>query len=167
MNRQITTFYVGQTLLGLDIMLVKEIYRYKTSTLIPSAPGEFIGLMNLRGKVITIIDLNRCLNRPDREIPDNSMLLILKTDTEIQRFIEEEALSDTKLGEDIVAFMIDKVDTVLDIKDDDVLRAPPNLESVEKEFIEGVIKKNDELVILLDIDSLISRIENLVGRQVT
>ena len=63
MARQIATFVLGKTLLGLDILLVKEVYRSVSITPIPDAPEHIRGLMNLRGRVVTVMDLNTCLGR--------------------------------------------------------------------------------------------------------
>jgi len=159
MSRQITIFKVGETLLGLDILTVKEIHRHMELTPIPGAPKHLSGLMNLRGRVVTVVELSVCLHldENDRE----KILLILKTDSEIRQYQQQGLLSDLTLGEDIVGFLIDSMEDVLDIEDEDILPTPPNIGSVDRQLIQGVIKLEKELVLILDINTLLERIIEL------
>ncbi|CAN2040313.1 purine-binding chemotaxis protein CheW [Candidatus Magnetomoraceae bacterium gMMP-15] len=158
MNRQIATFFLGDTLLGVDILLVKEIYRQMTITPVPDSPEHLCGLMNLRGRVVTVVDLNACLNRPPTEDIEKSRLLILKTDSEILKYQQDGQIGDITLGNDIVGFIIDGMDNVLTVKDQEILAPPSNLNTVEESLIEGVIKLGTQLVILLDINAILDRI---------
>jgi purine-binding chemotaxis protein CheW len=155
MTRQIATFVLGETLLGVDILLVKEIYRQKTFSPIPDAPAELRGLMNLRGRVVTVIDLNVQLNRPPSEITDETRLLIFKTQAEIEGYIEAGRLPEITLGEDIVGFLIDRMDDVLTASAGDVLPPPPNVVDIDETLIDGVVKKGNQLVILLDVAAVL------------
>ena len=100
MSRQITTFLLGETRIGIDILLVKEVYRHMSITPIPDSPRELKGLMNLRGRVVTVIDLNVCLNRPSTKNIETSRLLVLKTDEEIDKYKTTGFLEDISLGDD-------------------------------------------------------------------
>ncbi len=160
MGRRIATFYTGDILIGLDILLVKEIFRYKSLTPIPGGSDKFLGIMNLRGKIVTVIDLNKSLNRPDTEKKDGGFLLILKTDYELQKYFDDGAMKEISVGDDIVSFVIDKMDNVLDVEDEDIIPPPPNLDSIEKKFIDAVIKIDNELVILLNINVLLQLLES-------
>ena len=154
MNRQIATFILGQTLLGLDILLVKEVYRHMSISPIPDAPDHLRGLMNLRGRVVTIIDLNVCLNRPASSDIQGCRLLILKTQEEIRQY-KQKYLESVYLGEDIVGFLIDRMDDVFTVNQDDILPPPPNIVEINEALIEGVIKQGNRLVILLDVTALL------------
>ncbi len=160
MNRQITTFTVGGALLGLDILLVKEVYRHMELTPVPNAPEHMSGLMNLRGRVVTVVDLRACLNMGE-QADENTILLIMKTESEIQQYVLEGTLEDISLGEDIVGFLINNMEEVLTIDDNDIVPVPPNLETVDRQLLEGVIKLDDRLVLLLDISALLDKILNL------
>lgn len=158
MNRQITTFNLGATRIGIDILLVKEVYRHMSITPIPDSPPQLKGLMNLRGRVVTVIDLNVCLNRPSTENIDTSRLLVLKTDEEIEKYKTGGFLENVVLGDDIVGLLIDQMDDVINIEDSDIFPAPPNLDDVEEILIEGVIKQEGQLIIILDVNALLEKI---------
>ncbi len=160
MNRQITTFKVADTLLGLDILIVKEVYRHMEVTAIPDAPPHMSGLMNLRGRVVTVINLGVCLNLESTE-KDDLKLLIMKTNAEIHQYQQKGLLPDVSLGDDIVGFLIDNMDDVLTVEDDEILTTPPNLDNVDRQLIEGVIKLESGLVLILDINAILDRILSL------
>jgi purine-binding chemotaxis protein CheW len=167
-SRQIATFLVGDTLLGLDILLVKEVHRHLTLTPVPGAPNHLSGLMNLRGRVVTVIDLGVCLQLPDSESSERK-LLILKTDAEIAPYQMKGNLEKAQLGEDIVGFLIDRMEEVLTVEDSEVLPSPPNLAVMERKLIDGVVKQKNRLVILLDVTAVLSRVMTVatVGESVT
>jgi len=159
MSRQIATFVLGETLLGVDILLVKEVYRHATLSPIPSAPKYLRGLMNLRGRVVTVIDLNVCLNRSEICDPEKGRLLIMKTQEEIAGY-KEGYLAGVRLGEDIVGFLIDRMDDVLTVSDEDILPPPPNIVDIDEGLIEGVIRQGEHLVILLRVTAVLDVVMN-------
>jgi len=165
MSRQIATFILGETLLGIDILLVKEVYRQISITPIPDAPDHLRGLINLRGRVVTVIDLNACLNRPKTDNIEKCRLLILKTDDEIIHYQQGGKIGEVTLGEDIVGFLINSMDNVVTVEEDEIIPAPSNLESVEETLIEGVIKLGDRLVILLDVNAILDRVMNVMKKE--
>lgn len=157
MSRQIATFMVGGTLLGLDILLVKEVHRHLTLTPVPGAPDHLSGLMNLRGRVVTVIDLGVCLDlQGDRN--GERKLLILKTDSEIVPYQIKGMLENAQLGEDIVGFLIDRMEEVLTVEDNEILPAPPNLKVLERKLIDGVVKLKNRLVILFDVTAVLENV---------
>ena len=158
MSRQIATFVLDQTVFGLDILLAKEVYKHTNISPVPEAPSQILGLMNLRGKVVTLIDLNICLNRTKTKDNEDSRLLILKTNSEILPYREEKHLADVDLGDDITGILIDRMDDVLSVEAEDILPPPPNLENIDEKLIDGVIKKNKHLVILLNVTAVINQV---------
>lgn len=159
MTRQIATFVLGDTLLGVNILLVKEVYRHMSVSPIPDAPPHLSGLMNLRGRVVTVIDLNVCLSRPRTGSTEGGRLLILKTQEEITGYKNKGLLEDdVYLGEDIVGFLIDRMDDVLTVEYEDILPPPPNLVEIDEELVEGVIRHADRLVILLHITAVLDMV---------
>ncbi len=163
MTQQIATFILGDTLLGVDILLVKEIYRQMSFSRIPDAPEHFLGLMNLRGRVVTVIDLNVCLNRPAASCTGDSRLLILKTQEEMMKSKIQTDLENVSLGEDIVGFLIDRMDDVITIEDKEILPPPSNLVEVEEELVQGVIKQGEWLVILLNVTAVLERVMSVTN----
>jgi len=162
MARQIATFLLGETLFGVDILLVKEIYRHKAISPIPGAPPHLCGLMNLRGRIVTVIDLGVCLNRPATDNIEACRLLIFKTQSEIRDYAHEDFLKDVYLGEDIVGFLINRMDDVLTVENKDILPTPPNLADVDEDLIKGVIRQGKQLVILLDLPAVLESVMSAV-----
>lgn len=158
MTKQIATFRLGETVLGIDILLVKEVYRHMVISQIPDTPPHIRGLMNLRGRVVTVIDLNVCLNRPPIDSIEDSRLLILKTREEITDSDLENAT-----GDDIIGFLIDRMDDVITISNDEVFPTPPNVVTIQEEFIQGVIKRDDQLVLLLNVSAILDHVMGNVG----
>ncbi len=158
MSRQIATFNLGNSRLGIDILLIKEVYRQMSITPIPDAPAHLKGLVNLRGRVVTVIDLNVCLNRTPSYNIDTSRLLVLKTDDEIEKYKKCGAVGDISLGNDIVGLLIDQMDDVITIENFDILPAPSNIDAAEESLIEGVIKKGEQLIIILDVNAILQKI---------
>ena len=158
MHRQITTFMLGNTRIGIDILLVREVYRHMSVTPVPDSPPHLNGLMNLRGRVVTVIDLNVCLSRPAAEDIESNRLLVMKTDKEIEKYKSEGLLKDVSIGDDMVGFLIDQMDDVVSIEDSEIFPAPSHLDEVEEALIEGVIKQGEELIILLDVTALLEKV---------
>ena len=162
MARQIATFLLGDTLFGTDILLVREVYRYKDTSRIPGAPPHLRGLMNLRGRVVTVIDLGVCLNRPPKSDRDQSQMLIFKIRQEIENL---QDFKDISLGDDIVGFLIDRMDEVLMVGDEEILPAPPNIADMEESLIDGIIRREHRLVILLNIPAILDQVMAAVAKE--
>ncbi len=165
MARQIATFLLGDTLFGTDILLIREVYRYKDTSRIPGAPPHLHGLMNLRGRVVTVIDLGVCLNRPLKTDNQQSQLLIFKVRQEIADHRFQEYFKDISPGDDIVGFLIDRMDEVLSVEDDEILPTPPNIADVEESLIDGIIRRDHRLVILLNIPAILEQVMASVAKE--
>jgi purine-binding chemotaxis protein CheW len=134
------SFHVGGEEFGLDILRVQEIIRVQQLTRVPNSPDFVEGVINLRGKVIPVIALRKRFG-----------LQILAQDKQTRIVVVE--VKGTVLG-----FMVDSVSEVLRIPADTV-EPPPRLGKVEREYVSGVGKLNDRLLILLDVDRLMSESE--------
>ena len=137
---QIVSVKVGNEEFGLDILRVQEIIRVQQLTRVPNSPDFVEGVINLRGKVIPVIALRKRFG-----------LEILAQDKQTRIVVVE--VKGTVLG-----FMVDSVSEVLRIPADTV-EPPPRLGKVEREYVSGVGKLNDRLLILLDVDRLMSESE--------
>jgi len=158
MSRQIATFILGSTCLGVDILLIKEVYRHMSITPVPASSSHIRGLMNLRGRVVTVIDLAVCLGRSASDHVEDNRLLVLKTNEEISKYQARGKLTDTDLGDDIVGLLIDRMDDVIEAQDSDIVPAPSNLAEVDNDLIRGVIKQKEALIIILNIPMLLEKI---------
>ena len=133
-QHQYCTFYVDGHYFGLDVLKVQEIIRYQEMTRVPLAPPVVRGLINLRGQIVTAIDLRRRLEleaRHDDQLPVN---VIVRTD------------------DGAVSLLVDKIGDVLDVEESLFEPPPETLRGTPRELIRGAYKLNDRLMLLLDID---------------
>ena len=136
---QLVTFSTGDEEFGVDILKVQEIILPMAITKVPKAPEFVEGVINLRGKVIPVIDLRRRFG------------LKSKTQDKYTRIIVIE------INQMIVGFVVDSISEVLRIPANTVEPPPPVVAGLESEYISGVGKLEDRLLILLDLDRLLSR----------
>jgi purine-binding chemotaxis protein CheW len=134
---QLVGFHVGGEEYGLDILRVQEIIRLQHLTRVPNSPDAMDGVMNLRGKIIPVIALRKRFGL-EPVAPDKQTRIVV---VEIQG---------TVLG-----FIVDSVSEVLRIPADTV-EPPPLLDKDKQEYVSGVGKLDERLLILLDVDRLMS-----------
>lgn len=135
---QLVTFRLGGEEFGVDILKVQEINRSMEITKVPRAPEFVEGVINLRGRVIPIIDLRKRFRKSFKSHDQNTRIIVF----EIRSMI--------------VGFVVDSVSEVLRIKADTVEQAPPVVAGVESEYIKGIGKLDNRLLILLDLNKIIS-----------
>ncbi len=135
---QLVTFRLSSEEFGVDILKVQEIIRTMEITKVPRAPHFVEGVINLRGRVIPIIDLRRRFGKGSKPHDQNTRIIVF----EIRNMI--------------VGFVVDSVSEVLRIKTDTVEQAPPVVAGVESEYIKGIGKLENRLLILLDLNKIIS-----------
>jgi len=134
---QLVSFNLGDEEFGIDILKVQEINRMLTVTRVPNAPPFVDGVINLRGKVIPIIDLRGRFSMDRKEHDKNTRIVVVE------------------LGGKVVGFIVDAVKEVLRIPRQ-VTEAPPSIvASVDEEYITGVAKLEDRLLILLDLEKVV------------
>ena len=135
---QLVTFSIGEEEFGVDILKVQEIIRTMEITKVPRAQDFVEGVINLRGKVIPIIDLRRRFGFTSKEHDKHTRIIVIE------------------INNMIVGFVVDSVSEVLRIPAATVEPPPPVVAGVESEYISGVGKLEDRLLILLDLDKLLS-----------
>ncbi|TVM15859.1 chemotaxis protein CheW [Oceanidesulfovibrio indonesiensis] len=135
---QLVTFSIGEEEFGVDILKVQEIIRTMEITKVPRAPHFVEGVINLRGKVIPIIDLRKRFGLSSREHDKHTRIIVIE------------------INNMIVGFVVDSVSEVLRIPASTVEPPPPVVAGLESEYISGVGKLEDRLLILLDLDRLLS-----------
>jgi purine-binding chemotaxis protein CheW len=145
---QLVTFSIGEEEFGVDILRVQEIIRMMDITKVPKAPDFVEGVINLRGNVIPIIDLRKRFGMEARERDKHTRTIVIE------------------INNMIVGFIVDAVSEVLRIPSDTVEPPPPVVAGLESEYISGVGKLEDRLLILLDLDRLLSSEEVNVLAQV-
>jgi purine-binding chemotaxis protein CheW len=139
---QFVTFHLGGQKYAIDILKVQEINNLKDITPIPNAPAYMEGAINLRGKVIPVLNLRRRLHMQDQPLTELSKIII----------IDIKGL--------ILGMVVDSVSDVLRIQREVVEAAPPVATgSIRSELIKGIAKLSDMLVIILDLDELMDSSE--------
>jgi purine-binding chemotaxis protein CheW len=135
---QLVTFSIGEEEFGVDILKVQEIIRTMEITKVPRAQDFVEGVINLRGKVIPIIDLRRRFGLDSKTHDKHTRIIVIE------------------INNMIVGFVVDSVSEVLRIPASTVEPPPPVVAGLESEYISGVGKLHDRLLILLDLDKLLS-----------
>jgi purine-binding chemotaxis protein CheW len=135
---QLVTFSIGEEEFGVDILKVQEIIRTMEITKVPRAPEFVEGVINLRGKVIPIVDLRKRFGLETRDHDKHTRIIVIE------------------INQMIVGFVVDSVSEVLRIPANTVEPPPPVVSGLESEYISGVGKLQDRLLILLDLNRLLS-----------
>jgi len=134
---QLVSFTIGQEEFGLNIQRIQEINRVVEITRVPNSPEFVIGVINLRGKVIPIIDLRRRFGFPPKESDKNTRIIVVELDNMV------------------VGFIVDAVREVIRIPKSITEPPPPIIAGIGSEYIISVAKMENRLLILLDIERLL------------
>ena len=138
MDNQIVVFELGSEDFGVDIAVVESIIKMQPITRMPHSPTFVEGVTNLRGKVLPVIDLRRRFGLESRAADKNSRIIVIN-------------VNGTEIG-----MTVDGVSEVLTIPEEAVEPTPPLTVTVDSTFITGIAKLDGRLVILLDLDQVLS-----------
>lgn len=131
---QVCTFFVDQQMFGVDVKSVQEVIRYQEMTDVPLAPDSVVGLINLRGQIVTAIDLRRRLGvsaRPADQLPMN---IVIRND------------------EGAISLLVDHIGDVQEIDEENFEAPPETLRGEAGELIRGAYKMKDRLLLILDTE---------------
>jgi purine-binding chemotaxis protein CheW len=140
-EQQLVVFQLGAELFGVEIAHVHEIIRMQTVTRVPRAPSFVEGVINLRGKVIPVVDLRRRFGLPAAEHTRTSRIVVVD------------------LSDQVVGIVVDGVSEVLRVSASVVEPPSPVVTGVDSEYVQGIAKLPDRLVIMLDLDRVLARAE--------
>ena len=135
-SMQLISFMLGEETYGIEITKIREIIRVGQITQIPETPGYIKGLINLRSTVIPVIDLRTRFGLPEGELTDESRIMVLN------------------VSERMIGIVVDAVSEVLRITGDQISEAPPTVASQGNEYMIGLVRLEEQLLILLDVDKL-------------
>jgi len=136
---QWATFRVKQELFGIDVMQVKEVLRIVDITPVPGADNSILGIINVRGNVVTVIDTRRLFILPEVDYNDDTRIIVVE-------------LND----KEVIGLVVDSVDEVINLPQNRVDRAPSlNSDESTKRFVQGVCYHNNILIILLDLTKML------------
>ncbi len=134
---QLVSFNIGSEEFGVDILKVQEINRMVEITRVPQAPPYVEGVINLRGKVIPIVDLRKRFNLEDKEYDKNTRIVVVD------------------ISGNIMGMVVDSVSEVLRLPSNTIEPPPEIVASINSEYIKGVAKLEDRLLIFLDLSKVI------------
>lgn len=140
--QQLTTFHIDGELYGIDVVQVKEVLRFSAVTPVPGSDHYILGIINVRGNVVTIIDTRRLFNLPPTETDDESRIIVVD-------FFEDE----------VVGLVVDSVNEVLNLPAHEIDRAPTlSGDEVTNRFVNGVCYHQNVLIISLDLNKILTSI---------
>ncbi len=137
-QRQFCTFFLENYFFGVDVQQVQEVLRYQEQTRVPLAPQVIRGLINLRGQIVTAMDLRRRLElseRADDALPIN---VVVRT------------------ADGAVSLLVDEIGEVVDVADDVFEPPPETVEGVARELIVGAYKLENRLLLILDTEKTVN-----------
>lgn len=131
---QVCTFFLDSQMFGVDVQCVQEVIRYQEMTEVPLAPKAVCGLINLRGQLVTAIDLRRRLGLPDRPDSKLPMNVVVR-------------------GEDgAISLLVDQIGDVQEINDENLESPPETLRGPARTLIKAAYKLTDRLLLILDTE---------------
>ena len=136
---ELATFFIGNSLIGIDIKQIQEINRNLHLTRVPQADKQVRGVVNLRGDVVTVLDLRVVFGLESIEIGRDSRNIIV-TDSE-----------------EHIGLLVDRIADVVQITTDQIDAPPANLRGLSGRFFRGVHQLENELLLILDTDHVLSR----------
>lgn len=152
--KQFSTFMIGERLFGIDIRLIQEINRISDVTPLPLAADYVRGFINLRGQIVTILDLRVRLGLERREMDENSHNIILKPSVAVTSGAGSAERGATTPSVP-VGFLADAIGDVIAVDESCIEPLPANVGDADGRFLSGVIKLEDRLVVLFDLERVL------------
>jgi purine-binding chemotaxis protein CheW len=152
--QQYTTFRVGKYLFGLNILLIREINRNTELTKVDLTDDFILGLMNLRGEIITILDLGRRIGTTTEKYNESSRCIILKTGKEFSA-INDLLNNMTYKCDDLVGLMVNEIGDIITIDDSEITIPPANF-TIDLKYLSGVYQSDSQLLLLLNPNSVLN-----------
>jgi purine-binding chemotaxis protein CheW len=131
---QVCTFYLEKQMYGVDVQSVQEVIRYQDMTDVPLAPDSVVGLINLRGQIVTAIDLRKRLGlkpRPDGQLPMNVVI---------------------QSNDEAISLLVDQIGDVQEFDSADFEMPPETVQGVSRSMIKGAYKMSERLLLILDTE---------------
>ena len=137
-DRQFCTFVVDGLYFGIEVLRVQEVIRFQEMTRVPLASPAIKGLINLRGQIVTAIDLRRGLELGDRAEGSLPMNVVVRT------------------TDGAVSLLVDEIGDVLNVDPDTFERPPQTITGIARELITGVYKLKERLLLVMDTDKAVN-----------
>jgi len=137
-TNQYATFYLDRHLFGVEVGKVQEVIRYQEMTRVPLADSVVTGLINLRGQIVTALDLRRRLAMSDRAEGKLPMNVVVRT------------------GEEAVSLLVDEIGDVLEVEESSFESPPETLQGEARALIRGAYKLSGQLLLILDTEKAVT-----------
>ncbi|MEZ6063444.1 MAG: chemotaxis protein CheW [Planctomycetaceae bacterium] len=137
MTESYCTFHLADLYLGIEVSKVHEVLRYQRMTRVPLVPPVVRGLMNLRGQIVTALDLRQRFGLPAADTEQQPLNVVVRS------------------REGAVSLLVDRISDVIETVPQDFERAPETLRGVLRDFIRGAYKLKGQLLLILDTDRVI------------
>jgi len=141
-NDQYLTFIMADEEYGVDILCVQEIRGWESATPLPNAPPYIKGVINLRGTIVPIVDLRQCFGMSAIEYTAVTVVIVLKVEMES--------------GSRIMGIVVDAVSDVYTLAETEMKAAPDLGDAINTDYIRGLVSIDEKMVILLEIDRLLT-----------
>jgi purine-binding chemotaxis protein CheW len=161
MEKQFTTFYIDEMHCGIDILLVKEINRQLEIGEVAGAPDFIRGLLNLRGQIITVIDIGVRLGFAARQLTARSRCIVLKTTAELALLPHSAELEEETTGE-MVGLFVDRIGDMITAYDKEIQAPPANFGNIDSRYLHGVIQRTSDLLVILRIGAALGAEKNIL-----
>lgn len=135
---QWVTFRLDNETYGINVMQVQEVLRHTDIAPVPGAPVYVLGIINLRGNVVTVIDTRQRFGLPSAPVTEQTRIVIIEADRQV------------------VGILVDSVAEVVYLRQSEIETAPNVGTDESAKFIQGVCNKNDELLILVDLEKMMT-----------
>lgn len=135
--QQLVSFCLAEETFGVEITKVREIILMCDITNVPQSPPYVKGLINLRSSVIPVVDLRTLFGLSERELTSESRIMVMQ------------------VGSRVIGIIVDAVDEVLRISEQDIASPPPTVAGLGQDYLTGLVRLEDNLLILLDIDRVL------------
>jgi purine-binding chemotaxis protein CheW len=136
-ERQYCTFLLGELFLGIEVLQVQEVIRPQPVTRVPLGPKSIRGLINLRGQIVTAIELRERLGLPPRDADRAAMNVVVRTD------------------EGAVSLLVDEIGDVIEVDDSQHEDLPETLLPEARTLVRGVYQLPTQLMLVLDLDAVL------------
>ena len=150
-----TTFELEDHLYGIDIRYIREINRQLELSPVPHAPEYICGLINLRGQIVTVIDLKRRLGFKTACLTENTHNLIIKTEHEMLNSADREELLQDFTITDKVGLLVDQIGDIVSVERDTISPPPANTSKLDGSYVTGVVPLKNTLLTILSMPTIL------------
>ena len=134
---ELATFYVGKALCGIDILNIQEINKHFEVTTVPQAADYIVGVLNLRGRIVTVLDLGKKLGLSEIKKTKSNRNIIIRSQDEL------------------IGLMVDSISDVVIADRGSIEHSPSNISGVKGKYFKGVLKTETSLIGILDVEEVL------------